>query len=42
MRSVSVIEATTLLPGDATTPAAGRRFVRSALEPVEADGLRVT
>jgi anti-sigma regulatory factor (Ser/Thr protein kinase) len=34
---VSVIEARTLLPGDVTTPAAARRFVRSALESVEAD-----
>jgi anti-sigma regulatory factor (Ser/Thr protein kinase) len=34
---VSAIEATTLLPGDVTTPAAARRFVRSALESVEAD-----
>jgi anti-sigma regulatory factor (Ser/Thr protein kinase) len=34
---VSVIEATTLLPGDVTTPAAARRFVRSALVSVEAD-----
>jgi anti-sigma regulatory factor (Ser/Thr protein kinase) len=34
---VSAIEAMTLLPGDVTTPAAARRFVRSALESVEAD-----
>lgn len=34
---MSVIEARTLLPGDVTTPAAARRFVRSALESVEAD-----
>jgi anti-sigma regulatory factor (Ser/Thr protein kinase) len=34
---VSVIEAMTLLPGDVTTPAAARRFVRAALESVEAD-----
>ena len=39
---MSVIEATTLLPGrDATTPAAARRFVRLALESVEADPLVV-
>ncbi len=31
------IEATILLPGDVTTPAAARRFVRTALESVEAD-----
>jgi anti-sigma regulatory factor (Ser/Thr protein kinase) len=31
------IEARTLLPGDVTTPAAARRFVRSALESVEAE-----
>jgi anti-sigma regulatory factor (Ser/Thr protein kinase) len=35
---VSAIEAMILLPGDVTTPAAARRFVRSALESVEADG----
>ena len=34
---MSIIEAMTLLPGDVTTPAAARRFVRSALESVEAD-----
>jgi anti-sigma regulatory factor (Ser/Thr protein kinase) len=34
---VSAIEATILLPGDVTTPAAARRFVRAALESVEAD-----
>lgn len=34
---MSVIEATILLPGDVTTPAAVRRFVRAALESVEAD-----
>jgi anti-sigma regulatory factor (Ser/Thr protein kinase) len=34
---VSAIEAMTLLPGDVTTPAAARRFVRAALESVEAD-----
>ena len=34
---MSVIEARTLLPGDTTTPAAARRFVRTALESVEAD-----
>jgi anti-sigma regulatory factor (Ser/Thr protein kinase) len=34
---VSGIEATILLPGDVTTPAAARRFVRAALESVEAD-----
>jgi anti-sigma regulatory factor (Ser/Thr protein kinase) len=34
---VSGIEATILLPGDVTTPAAARRFVRTALESVEAD-----
>lgn len=34
---LSFIEATTLLPGDVTTPAAARRFVRTALESVEAD-----
>jgi anti-sigma regulatory factor (Ser/Thr protein kinase) len=34
---VSAIEATILLPGDVTTPAAARRFVRTALESVEAD-----
>lgn len=34
---MSVIEARTLLPGDVTTPAAARRFVRSALESVDAD-----
>ena len=33
----SGIEARTLLPGDVTTPAAARRFVRAALESVEAD-----
>lgn len=31
------IQASILLPGDATTPAAARRFVRAALESVEAD-----
>src|ERR1044072_5932634 len=31
------IEATTLLPGDVTTPAAARRFVRGAPESVGAD-----
>jgi anti-sigma regulatory factor (Ser/Thr protein kinase) len=36
---VSAIEATILLPGDVTTPAAARRFVRAALESVEADPL---
>jgi len=34
---VSAIEATILLPGDVTTPAAARRFVRTALESVDAD-----
>ena len=34
---MSVIEATILLPGDVTTPAAARRFVRAALESVETD-----
>ena len=34
---MSAIEATTLLPGDVTTPAAARRFVRAALESVETD-----
>ena len=34
---MSVIEATILLPGDMTTPTAARRFVRTALESVEAD-----
>lgn len=34
---MSVIEARTLLPGDVSTPAAARRFVRIALESVEAD-----
>ena len=34
---MSAIEAMTLLPGDVTTPAAARRFVRAALESVEAD-----
>ena len=34
---MSGIEATILLPGDVTTPAAARRFVRAALESVEAD-----
>ena len=34
---MSPIEATILLPGDVTTPAAARRFVRAALESVEAD-----
>ncbi len=34
---MSAIEATILLPGDVTTPAAARRFVRAALESVEAD-----
>ena len=34
---MSAIEAMTLLPGDVTTPAAARRFVRSALESVETD-----
>ena len=33
----SGIEARTLLPGDVTTPAAARRFVRAALESVEAE-----
>ena len=37
MRYVSAIEATILLPGDVTTPASARRFVRAALESVEAD-----
>src|SRR4051812_28578802 len=32
---MSAIEATILLPGDVTTPAAARRFVRTALESVE-------
>ena len=36
---MSAIEATILLPGDVTTPAAARRFVRAALESVEADPL---
>jgi anti-sigma regulatory factor (Ser/Thr protein kinase) len=36
---VSTIEATILLPGDVTTPAAARRFVRTALESVDADPL---
>ena len=35
------IEATTLLPGDVSTPPAARRFVRSALESVETDPLMV-
>ncbi|MDQ1501854.1 MAG: hypothetical protein QOI86_5194 [Actinomycetota bacterium] len=34
---MSAIEAMTLLPGDVTTPAAARRFVRAALESVDAD-----
>jgi anti-sigma regulatory factor (Ser/Thr protein kinase) len=34
---VSAIEATILLPGDVTTPAAARRFVRAALESVDTD-----
>jgi anti-sigma regulatory factor (Ser/Thr protein kinase) len=34
---VCSIQASILLPGDATTPAAARRFVRAALESVEAD-----
>jgi len=34
---VLVIEARTLLPGDVSTPAAARRFVRAALESVDAD-----
>ena len=34
---MSAIEARILLPGDVTTPAAARRFVRAALESVEAD-----
>jgi anti-sigma regulatory factor (Ser/Thr protein kinase) len=34
---VSPIEATILLPGDVTTVAAARRFVRAALESVDAD-----
>jgi anti-sigma regulatory factor (Ser/Thr protein kinase) len=34
---VSDIEATILLPGDVTTPAAARRFVRTALESVDSD-----
>ncbi|HEV8624250.1 MAG TPA: ATP-binding protein [Acidimicrobiia bacterium] len=34
---MSAIEATILLPGDVTTPAAARRFVRAALESVETD-----
>lgn len=34
---MSTIEARTLLPGDVTTPAAARRFVRAALESVEAE-----
>ena len=34
---MSSIEATILLPGDVTTPAAARRFLRAALESVEAD-----
>ena len=33
---MSAIEATILLPGDVTTPAAARRFVRTALESVPA------
>ncbi len=37
----SGIEARTLLPGDVTTPAAARRFVRVALESVEADAVVV-
>ena len=40
-RYVVRIEATTLLPGDVTTPAAARRFVRAALESVETDPLVV-
>ena len=36
---MSAIEATILLPGDVTTPAAARRFVRAALESVEADAV---
>ncbi|MCA1844241.1 MAG: ATP-binding protein [Actinobacteria bacterium] len=31
------MEATILLPGDVTTPAAARRFVRTALESVDSD-----
>ena len=34
---MSAIEATILLPGDVTTPAAARRFIRAALESVEID-----
>jgi anti-sigma regulatory factor (Ser/Thr protein kinase) len=34
---MSAVEARILLPGDVTTPAAARRFVRTALESVEAD-----
>ena len=34
---MTIIEARTLLPGDATTPAAARRFVRTALESVDGD-----
>ena len=34
---MSAIEATVLLPGDVTTPAAARRFVRTALESVDTD-----
>ena len=34
---MSAIEATILLPGDVTTPAAARRFVRAALESVDTD-----
>ncbi len=34
---MSSIEATILLPGDVTTPAAARRFVRTALESVDTD-----
>ncbi len=34
---MSIIEARTLLPGDVTTPAAVRRFVRAALESMDTD-----
>lgn len=34
---MSAIEARILLPGDVTTPAAARRFIRTALESVDAD-----